>query len=380
MSIKTRLYWLIVNISLWSSSAAEASFIDITSMTSHQFCEIKLPPANFEALTKESTFVDKTGLIELFFNTSQKVFYTGPRKIGKSVNFNMLKRFAEIEVDKETGIRLKKEDSSNYRLFTDPSLNLYISKRQDIIKEHLAEHPVILLDMGYRIYNHTTEQEMFDGMSTVISNTFKEFEWLYNIYVKNQSLQKDAFKEEKIQIMRKALDKKLTTDEMHWCIFHLSEALHLHFNKSVVILFDEYDRTYENMTFDIGPDVRKINEMVGNLMYYAFKYYPACDYSSHVFAIGRESLQCYMCITNYVMDALKEYLFLHNHPYAPYFGLTGEEVNKLLDDHKISQQQRDIMERDYYFDYVIKDTTTKMYNPFLVTSFIKYQKIKSQTT
>lgn len=53
---------------------------------------------NFEKLREENFYyVDKTGLIrDLLYNWGEVNLFTRPRRFGKSLNMNMLKRFFEI--------------------------------------------------------------------------------------------------------------------------------------------------------------------------------------------------------------------------------------------------------------------------------------------
>ena len=86
---------------------------------------------NFEKLREENFYyVDKTGLIrDLLYNWGEVNLFTRPRRFGKSLNMNMLKRFFEIGGRKE--------------IFD----GLQIMEERDLCERYMGKFPVISISL-----------------------------------------------------------------------------------------------------------------------------------------------------------------------------------------------------------------------------------------
>lgn len=70
-----------------------------------------------ELLLKSNVWIDKSLFIKEFLESGSKVvLITRPRRWGKSINIDMLKRFLAIEVD-DKGQPLPKEKCIHHKLF-----------------------------------------------------------------------------------------------------------------------------------------------------------------------------------------------------------------------------------------------------------------------
>ncbi|KAG8324991.1 hypothetical protein J6590_078298 [Homalodisca vitripennis] len=75
-------------------------------------------------LLNSDAFVDKSLMIKEFLEDSGDVILiTRPRRWGKSLNMDMLRKFFEIEVD-EKGNPLPEEDRVNHKLFIGGEIDL----------------------------------------------------------------------------------------------------------------------------------------------------------------------------------------------------------------------------------------------------------------
>ena len=94
---------------------------------------IKLPVGieNFEDMRKRGFYyIDKTGLIEQLVENGGKVtLFTRPRRFGKTLSMSMLRSFFSIGAEAV--------------LFD----GLYISKNEEICKQHMGKYPVIFLSL-----------------------------------------------------------------------------------------------------------------------------------------------------------------------------------------------------------------------------------------
>ena len=78
----------------------------------------------YDLLINSDIFVDKSLMIKELLEDSGKVtLITRPRRWGKSLNMDMVRRFFEIEVD-EQGRVLPQEQKMNYKLFSGGEVDL----------------------------------------------------------------------------------------------------------------------------------------------------------------------------------------------------------------------------------------------------------------
>ena len=63
--------------------------------------QIRLGTSDYNKIRESTAFVDKTMLIkEIVYSRDKVLLITCPRRFGKSTNMNMIKRFLELQIDK----------------------------------------------------------------------------------------------------------------------------------------------------------------------------------------------------------------------------------------------------------------------------------------
>ena len=89
----------------------------------------------------------------------------------------MLKRFLEIEVDRE-GRPKNVKTTRNYKLFKNN--NLEICKHEQIFNEHFGKHPVIYID--YKQLSRLSNYEsMLDDFKRIVVETYAHHGYLLNV-------------------------------------------------------------------------------------------------------------------------------------------------------------------------------------------------------
>ena len=180
---------------------------------------LKLPVGieNFEEIRRNQYYyIDKTKLIEQLFDSLGKVsLFTRPRRFGKTLNMSMLKSFFEIG--------------------TDPSLfdGLYISKNQDLCKQHLGQYPVIFLSL-----KGVEGLSFSEARRRCIQLIKREAERFYVLKDSQRLLDIDKIKYCQLLEMQ---DRPEEVDIIMSSIKTLSDLLYKQYGKKVVILIDEYD-------------------------------------------------------------------------------------------------------------------------------------------
>lgn len=232
---------------------------------------------DFEKLVTQSTiFADKSLFIkEIINDPSEVILITMPRRWGKSVNMDMLKRFLEIKVD-DDGNQIKGEDKINqlnYKLFfgnnkalqpldiSSKTLNIMDNEGNSIScssKEYQGQYPVIHIDL-----------KDCDGSSyTEIEGKVKGK--LVELYKKHGYLSKSdkiidegiAIKDQYLKYINKIESGDIVAIKSG--LKDLSDLLYKHFDKKVWILVDEYDSPLNSAFIKFGKSEFKENKFKEN--------------------------------------------------------------------------------------------------------------------
>ncbi|XP_065217944.1 uncharacterized protein LOC135843841 [Planococcus citri] len=326
---------------------------------------------DFEGLTKCSTFVDKTLMIEIFFNHSDPWKYhliTCPRKFGKSINIDMMKRFVQIEVDDSGNVK-KKEDTSSYQLFTNPSLGLQISECKTTIKDHLAEYPIIHLEL--HDITDSTFNRTLSNLRQKIKNCFEMYRWLYDILSKKHPIgagsKKKSTQQEQIEFMSKALDENLSVLDIPNSLDILSKILYEYFKKKIFVFVDEYDipivdAITKDLDFDIQEIINLISEMVQRLLKTSKN-----NYVEYAFISGITNTMVPLFIAK--TKRVYYHRFLNDHVFSPYYGLIQQEVDDLLERHNYDAEAgKEVIK--FYKGYSVKEMVLDLYNTYSITSYL----------
>ncbi|MFU7503115.1 MAG: AAA family ATPase [Candidatus Tisiphia sp.] len=108
---------------------------------------IRVGTDDFKTLLLNSdVFVDKSLMIkELLEDSGEVILITRPRRWGKSLNMDMIRRFFEIEIDEQEN-PLALEYQNNIKLFTGGKIDLGLAtgRKKLLQKLKVAEYPHII--------------------------------------------------------------------------------------------------------------------------------------------------------------------------------------------------------------------------------------------
>ena len=297
---------------------------------------LKLPVGieNFEEIRRNQYYyIDKTKLIEQLFDSLGKVsLFTRPRRFGKTLNMSMLKSFFEIG--------------------TDPSLfdGLYISKNQDLCKQHLGHYPVIFLSLkGVEGLSFSEARRRF------IQLIKREAERFYVLKDSQRLLDIDRKK------YRELLEMKGQPEEVDIIISSiktLSDLLFKHYGKKVVILIDEYDVPLDK-AFQYGyyrEMVHFIRGLLGEVLKtndsLAFAVLTGC------LRVSKESI--FTGLNNFKILSITDTRFDEQ------FGFTDTEVRTLLSDYQMEDRFSEV--KEWYDGYHFGNAD--VYCPWDVINFV----------
>lgn len=297
---------------------------------------LKLPVGieNFEEIRRNQYYyIDKTKLIEQLFDSLGKVsLFTRPRRFGKTLNMSMLKSFFEIG--------------------TDPSLfdGLYISKNQNLCKQHLGQYPVIFLSL-----KGVEGLSFSEARRRCIQLIKREAERFYVLKDSQRLLDIDKIKYCQLLEMK---DLPEEVDIIISSIKTLSDLLYKHYGKKVVILIDEYDVPLDK-AFQYGyyrEMVHFIRGLLGEVLKtndsLAFAVLTGC------LRVSKESI--FTGLNNFKILSITDTRFDEQ------FGFTDTEVRTLLSDYQMEDRFAEV--KEWYDGYHFGNAD--VYCPWDVVNFV----------
>ena len=289
---------------------------------------------NFEEIRRNQYYyIDKTKLIEQLFDSLGKVsLFTRPRRFGKTLNMSMLKSFFEIG--------------------TDPSLfdGLYISKNQDLCKQHLGQYPVIFLSL-----KGVEGLSFSEARRRCIQLIKREAERFYVLKDSQRLLDIDKIKYCQLLEMQ---DRPEEVDIIMSSIKTLSDLLYKQYGKKVVILIDEYDVPLDK-AFQYGY-YREMLHFIRGLLGEVLK-----TNDSLAFAV---LTGCLRVSKESIITGLNNFkiLSITDTRFDEQFGFTDTEVRTLLSDYQMEDRFAEV--KEWYDGYHFGNAD--VYCPWDVVNFV----------
>lgn len=349
-----------------------------------------------DLVTKSDVFVDKSLFIkEILEDPAEAILITMPRRWGKSLNLDMLKRFLSVQVDSE-GNTINREETDNYKLFAGGEIevqdgfkknqkNISVSKlvqQNPNATEIQSQYPVISID--FKDCKGSDVNEIKGTLQSKLYKTVAKFSYLKNSEKEYEfSTIKDAY-------LKLAEDIKSGT-LMH-SLKELSALLHAHHGKKVWILIDEYDAAANKAYLEFSEaDAKSVSELFRSI------YEPALKGNEHLEKGVMTGVQ-YIVKSGMLsgLNNLSKYNVTDT-VYSQYYGINQEEMDYLLTSFDISSKKDDQGEytdniaqkiKEWYNGYKERDMNTpdqyiEKYNIWSVTQQLnalsnsEYAKFKS---
>ncbi len=317
-------------------------------------------------LLNSNIFVDKSLLIkEVIEDSSDVILITRPRRWGKSLNMDMLRRFLEIEVD-EQGDLLPLEQKANNKLFIGGEVDLglvtgrrrllkplKIAEYPNVIGEYQGQFPVIFIT--FKNVEGEECQDIEQGIRTQLRNLFEAHSYLSNSSKLNQR--------EKA-LVDLYLSEEINTNNIKNSLSTLAKLLYKHYNRKVWILIDEYDTPINSAYKYFGNNAKefqKVLDLFRGMMKGVFKK----ETGAPELPIERGVITGILRIAKAELfsglNNVREYTLLDK-KFAKYYGFTQEEVDEMLKKMPTLTEQEKI--KDWYNGYTFCGEV--IYNPWSI--------------
>ena len=326
---------------------------------------------NFKKLVlRSSIFVDKSLFIKEIIESGELVtLITSPRRWGKSLNLDMLRRFLSIDINESTGRIIPKNETDDYKLFAGGEVTLEthtkknlsklnIAEYEEIMTHYLGKFPVIYLDfMGCRGDSFT---EIKKKVLRVILTAFESFSTLR---LSNKLFQGEPIKQQYKEVLAGLENGKDFKNSLKM----ISMLLYAEFDQYAWILIDEYDNVMNQAYIKLDiEEATKVVHLFRDILAPALK---GNDYLYKGVMTGIQSIEL-PGLNNLGKYSIQDY------KYSQYYGVNQNEMALLWAHFNVSDNRRNKM-KDFYSGYPEKIAGTneyiEKYNIWSVIKYLNYQ-------
>ena len=301
---------------------------------------------DFEKLIRqEFYYADKTKMIaELLYNWGEVNLFTRPRRFGKSLNMSMLKAFFEIETDRT--------------LFE----GLDILKEPELCEKYMGRFPVISITLK------NIEGSSYEAAKKLLKDTIGTEARRFSFLSESEQLTEEEI--ESYKALTRVEDDgsfKMSDTALEKSLFRLTELLRKHYDKQVILIIDEYDVPLDK-AFQYGyyeEMVSLLRNIFGNVLKTNSNLYFAV--LTGCLRVAKESI--FTGLNNFNV------LSITNVEFDEYFGLTDQDVKKMLEYYELEKHYDTI--KEWYNGYQFGKTS--VYCPWDVISYCKNLRADSQS-
>ncbi|XP_054268609.1 uncharacterized protein LOC128990306 [Macrosteles quadrilineatus] len=301
-----------------------------------------LKSSDFIEIRQSPYFIDKTALILKTINNDETLLFTAPPGFGKSTNLDMVRVFLSNTVDNKIA----------QNVFADTE----ISKDSNFVKTHLGNHPVVYCSLE-PTSTVTDYNSMLANYRISLHNAFSQHQYLASSTVLAQS---------DVNQFKKFIDANsyasLEPSELSSGLHFLIKALKTHHEKPVILLIDEYDSVIWESVLTQGLGISEVLGFYNDVLHKAL---------SDKDNVKKSILTGVSTIFFKLLPGLgytKCVRFLHDRDFESFFGLTGDEVDYLVDRSVYVNLRPNLTE--WYDGYTSPDLSAHIYNTKSFLSFI----------
>ena len=282
-----------------------------------------------EIIDDQYYYIDKTELINDVMN-EKLVFYTRPRRFGKTLNMSMLYYF------------FSHKEKDNAYLFD----GLNVSKDNEVML-HQNQYPVIFMTLK-DMKNRNAELQKQQFLSLIQTVLEKNIELLHS---------------EKVNFITKKrleslVNNQVTDIDLQNALYYICVALKQHYQKNVILLIDEYDVPLQSAYINGYYD--EMVDFLRNVFSSALKTNDALEKGvlTGCLRISKESI--FTGLNNFNVYSIMD------EQSSTRFGFTQQEVNELLNEYNFLEQKDEV--KEWYDGYWFG--STEIYNPWSVLKYV----------
>ena len=284
-----------------------------------------------EVIENNNLYMDKSDFISEVLDAESKVIAIArPRRFGKTLNMSMLSYFFSLN-DRE----------ENRKLFK----GLKIEKSSYFREQ--GEYPVV--SITFKDIKSDTWEESYQDIVSLIKLQYSKHAYLE---------ESDFLNREEKEGYRKILDGGANIAEYKLSLFDLSNYLHKHHGKKVVVLVDEFDTPV--IEGELEGYFKKASKFMEGLLGKALKDNPSLHRGVMTGITRLQGVGIFSGLNS------GDVCTIFDGEYKDKFGFTENEIKELLEEYGIKDQEQSI--KEYYNGYNFDGEV--IYNPYSVVKFI----------
>ncbi|OZG31458.1 AAA family ATPase [Rickettsia endosymbiont of Culicoides newsteadi] len=316
-------------------------------------------------LLNSDVFVDKSLLVkDIIEDSGDVILITRPRRWGKSLNMDMLRKFFEIEVD-EKGVPLPPKQKINNKLFLGGIIDLGFKGKKTLkpLKINSNEYAMAqqcqfpVISINFKDVKGSSYQEIESGIRINVKNAYDHHKYL-------ESSDKISVEEQKN--FQDYLIGKVELAQLKISLSFLSKLLFKHFDQKVYILIDEYDTPINSSYIKFGDkskEFEQVLEIFRGMFGSTLKSNPYLEKGviTGILRIAKANL--FSDLNN-----VSEYTLLDD-DFSKFYGFTQTEIDELLTKVPTETSPEEI--QDWYNGYTFGGEV--IYNPWSIMQCLSHK-------
>lgn len=271
----------------------------------------------------------------------------------------MIKKFVEIQVD-NNGKQIDNKTSINRAIFEKNNLRIF-RKHREFFDKHFATFPVIHVD--FKLVIGDSSEQILEKLRTTLHTTFKNHKYL---------LTNDKLENDKKEQFKKYYDVESYTSLTEYDIItgltFLSECVFQYFDKEIFVLIDNYDTPINQAILNKNIDLERINKLMSKIFEDLLV---ANEFVARAFLTGTSY---FASVELSEINNIKKFMFLGNHEFIPFYGLTLRDLRNLSIRFQINRDtEREII--SYYHGYESKKGKM-IFSIWSILNFLHYYQFK----
>lgn len=285
-----------------------------------------------QIITNQYFYVDKTGFIREWWENGDSVtLITRPRRFGKTLAMDMIRRFFSVEY-RENGTVFE---------------NLFIWKDEKYQKLQ-GTYPVIFL--SFSDIKGTSFSDVRKKICSLIRKLYNHYDFLLDSGYLNNN-EKELFSQVSVN-----MEDYIAVDSLRALCLYLSR----YYGKKVIILMDEYDTPLQEAY--VNGYWEELTEFIRGLFNSSFKTNPYLERAimTGITRVGKESI--FSDLNNLRV------ITTTTNSYSDSFGFSRKEVEQALEEYGLGDQIQQV--QNWYNGFAF-GKQKEIYNPWSVLCYLK---------
>ena len=330
-------------------------------MSNNEILPLPDNPGCYEELKDGNCyFVDKTEYLKTVFTSSTKVlFFTRPRRFGKTLLMTMFESFLKINSEKpfDTSLQLKYFQGTK------------ILEDKEFCSKFMGQYPVISISL--KNVDGVTFDIAYKNFAAEVSKLAENYRYLLSSTKLDKEDKDKLSKILKVEFLREFENSDYLTGSLST----IATALYKEYGKYPVLLIDEYDVPLANASFH---DIQNTKLYGDDKEFKADYHYKMVTLMKVFLGILKDQKTLTKVIITGCLKVAKNSLFTgvnnlkvntvlsENEDYTGIIGFTKEETYKFLKDYKMDNFAQKV--KEHYDGYKFYDK--EMFCPWDIVSFI----------